>query len=95
MVSFVSGNQGKPLESVEIYDIEKDEWTSGKEMPVAHCSCAYIVHESKLHVIGGLSTQGPTSCMESIRYRTKEEEEEEEKEKQKNKRAGGKGGKKR
>ena len=63
-------------------------------MALSHCSCASIIHDNRLFVIGGLSAQGPTNCMESTRWRSAEEEEAEEKDKQKNKK-GGKGGKKR
>ena len=62
------GNDGKPFDTVEIYDPETDTWSSGKNMALSHCSCAYITHHGKLYVIGGLSAQGPTNCMECISY---------------------------
>ena len=70
-----SGNQGKPLDIIEIYDPETDSWSSGKEMPLAHCSCAYILFEEKLYVMGGLSGQGPTNCVESIAFGSEGEEQ--------------------
>lgn len=69
-----AGNTGKPFESIEIYDIEADTWSKGKDMAMSHCSCAYITHHGKLYVIGGLSAQGPTNCVECISYGPIEEE---------------------
>lgn len=39
-------------------------------MPTTHCSCAYILKNDKLAVIGGLSTTGPSSCTEALSFRS-------------------------
>lgn len=71
----LTGNQGQPLDVIELYDVEKDEWTTAsKSMSLAHCSCTYITHKGKLYVIGGLSTQGPTNAAECITFAEEGEE---------------------
>ena len=65
----ISGGPGKPLEIVEVYDWVNDNWTKVKDMPTTHCSCAYIMKDDKLAVIGGLSSTGPSSCTEALNFK--------------------------
>lgn len=61
-----TGNQGKPINKVEAYDLSSNKWVELGNIPTTHCSCAYIMWDSKLYVIGGLSLQGPSNSMEAI-----------------------------
>ena len=65
-VGHFSGNEGKPLSVVESYSHETDSWRKEKDMPSTHCSCAYIVHNQRLYVAGGLSLQGPSNCVDVV-----------------------------
>ncbi|XP_067684477.1 kelch domain-containing protein 8A-like [Haliotis asinina] len=62
------GNTGKPLQVVEAYDPASNTWTEISNLPTTHCSCACIMFKNRLHVIGGLSLKGPSSCMEALSY---------------------------
>lgn len=62
----ISGNEGKPLSVVESYSLDTDSWQREKDMPSTHCSCAYIVHNLRLYVAGGLSLQGPSNCVDVV-----------------------------
>ena len=62
----MTGNAGKPLQEAEAYDPVKDDWTAISNIPTAHCSCAYITFQGRLHIIGGLSIGGPSATMESL-----------------------------
>lgn len=64
----VVGNAGKPLQEAEAYDPEADTWTSLANIPTAHCSCAYIMFQDKLHIVGGLSIGGPSASMEALMF---------------------------
>ena len=65
----VAGNQGRPLVETESYDQSTDMWTVEGNLPTAHCSCAYTMLQGRLHIIGGLSTGGPTGAVESLIYK--------------------------
>ena len=85
---FSTGNKGLPFDTIELYDVDTDEWTTAAPMSLAHCSCAHINHEGRLYVFGGLSPNGPTNCVEKIEFVRQEAED------QTRKPAAGKGGNK-
>ncbi|XP_074644901.1 kelch domain-containing protein 8A-like [Tubulanus polymorphus] len=60
------GNAGKPLATVEAYDISTDSWSQLPDMPSTHCSCSFLQYKKCLHVMGGLSVKGPSGYMESL-----------------------------
>lgn len=64
-----SGSQGKPLQTVEAYDWVGDTWSEIKACPTTHCSCAFIMQDDRLLVIGGLSMAGPSSSMEALSFK--------------------------
>ena len=66
LFDLLSGNAGKPLNLGEVYDLASDSWTPLPDMPTTHCSCAFIMYQGRLHVIGGLSVNGPSNAMEAI-----------------------------
>lgn len=63
------GAEGKALNTAEAYDPVSNTWTQITNIPSAHCSCAYILtSQNKLHIIGGLSLNGPSGSMEALRF---------------------------
>ncbi|XP_060062953.1 kelch domain-containing protein 8B-like [Ylistrum balloti] len=62
-------NAGKPLNSVEAFDWGSKEWSEVTDLPSAHCSCAYIMLNGRLHVVGGLTLGGAGKKVEALSYR--------------------------
>ncbi|XP_077987229.1 kelch domain-containing protein 8A-like [Glandiceps talaboti] len=60
------GNEGNALSSAEMFDLETNTWEKLQPCPVAQCSIASILFKDKLHIIGGLSNQGPCNFMEAL-----------------------------
>ncbi|XP_033746811.1 kelch domain-containing protein 8B-like [Pecten maximus] len=63
------GNNGKPLTSVEAFDWGSRKWSEITDMPSAHCSCAHIMLNGRLHVVGGLTLGGAGKKVEALGYR--------------------------
>ena len=62
----VTANEGKPLSEVEYFEEQTNKWMPLSPMPHPHCSCAYLLYNHKLHVIGGLSVGGATNVMDAL-----------------------------
>ncbi|KAH9489618.1 Kelch domain-containing protein 8B [Bulinus truncatus] len=43
------GNDGKPLNTTEAFDVSSNTWTSLADMPSSHCSCSYITYQGRLY----------------------------------------------
>ena len=56
------------LSAVESYDLDSDNWDKLPVLPTPHCSCAFIMYQGKLYVVGGLSSHGLSGAMEALTY---------------------------
>ena len=54
------------LETMEVYDIEQDEWTVSKSMSNRRCGCSAVVVGSTIVVLGGLDEKGCVTSIESF-----------------------------
>lgn len=54
------------MTEVDVYEVDQDSWTAAAPMPNAHCSCAYTMFNTKLHIAGGLTSSGPTGAVEVL-----------------------------
>ncbi|OWF35298.1 kelch domain-containing protein 8B-like [Mizuhopecten yessoensis] len=63
------GNQGKPLNSVEAFDWGSKQWSEITDLPSSHCSCAHIMLNGRLHILGGLTMGGAGKKVEALGYR--------------------------
>ena len=63
-----SGNQGKPLQCVEVFDYKNMSWSDSCDMPTAHCSAAMTVLNGRLFVIGGLTIGGASKRVEALGF---------------------------
>jgi len=64
----VAGGQGSngPTNITELYNTEKDYWSSASHMPTARCAAAAVVSGNKFFVIGGMGMQGPCGNFEVL-----------------------------
>ncbi|WP_417492795.1 Kelch repeat-containing protein [Maricaulis sp.] len=55
----IGGSMGGELSArVDIYDLEADSWTSGPDLPGASTGIAAVVHNRRIHVLGGTGSDG-------------------------------------
>ena len=52
------GQDGRPLDRLEIYDPREDTWSQGPSLPVALCAYAIVAYEQGFYLMGGWDGEG-------------------------------------